>query len=186
MTLLRHLPNLITVVRLLLVGPVVWMLVRGEYLWALGLFLVAGLSDALDGLLARSFNWFSRFGAIADPIADKLLLVSTSITLGVVGLLPLWLVALLMVRDLVILAGAITYHVLIGPYAMAPSILGKLCTFTQIAYVLMVISHAAGLALPVLALEVGVWIVAGITVASGLHYVLLWGTRFFVARRRRR
>lgn len=184
-TPLRHLPNLITGVRLVLVIPVCLALLQHHYMLALGLFFVAGASDALDGFLARTFGWFSRFGAIADPLADKLLLVMTFVTLTYVGELPLWLTATVLGRDLVILVGALTYHWCLGPYQMHPTLLGKLSTFTQITFVLVVICNLAGIAMPPWSLSQGQWLVALVAFVSGLHYTLLWGTRFFTGLSRR-
>lgn len=185
-TPLRHLPNLITGVRLVLVIPVCLALLQHHYMLALGLFFVAGASDALDGFLARTFGWFSRFGAIADPLADKLLLVMTFVTLTYVGELPLWLTATVLGRDLVILVGALTYHWCLGPYQMQPTLLGKLSTFTQITYVLVVICNLAGIAMPDWSLAQGQWLVAFVAFLSGLHYTVLWGHRFFRGLRQRR
>ncbi len=103
---MRHLPNLLTCLRLALVLPVAWLLLRQQYPQALWLFLLAGLSDALDGLLARRFGWTSRLGAWLDPIADKLLLVISYVCLTLNGLVPVWLTAVLLLRDLVIVGGA--------------------------------------------------------------------------------
>jgi cardiolipin synthase len=175
----RHIPNFITLLRLLLVVPVVLCLVRERYTDALILFFIAGASDALDGFLARTFGWFSRFGAIADPLADKLLLVCTFITLTCVGVLPLWLTAVVLGRDLLILVGALTYHWYLGPYQMQPSLLGKLSTFTQITYMLVIICQLAGISMPDWSIPWGAVLVALITLLSGLHYTWLWGTRFF-------
>ncbi len=175
---LRHLPNLITLMRLVLVVPVVYCLLHQFYERALVLFFIAGASDALDGFLARSFGWFSRFGAVSDPLADKLLLVCTFLALTWTGVLPVWLTLVVLGRDLVILAGALTYHWYLGPYQMQPSLPGKLSTFTQITYVLVVICQQAGIAMPAWSLTWGATLVAVVAFTSGLHYVWVWGSRF--------
>ena len=99
-------PNLITAFRFLLVPPVVLSLLNDRFGTALILFFIAGFSDALDGYLAKRNNWTSRIGALMDPLADKLLLVSCFVTLGWLGWIPVWLVALVVLRDLVIIGGA--------------------------------------------------------------------------------
>ncbi len=177
----HQLPNAITVLRILLVGPIVYLLAKESYSQALWLFLVAGISDALDGFLARAFRWFSRFGAICDPLADKALLVAVYIVLTYNGLLPLWLLVVVFGRDLLILTGALSFHMVIGAYTMQPSIWGKLSTFTQITYALVVILTQAGLSMPSWAVPWGLWLVALTSLISGGHYVAVWGHKFWLA-----
>ena len=88
----RDIPNALCVLRMLLVAPVVWLLLAGEYAWVLVVFFLAGFTDGLDGFLAKRFDWRSRLGGILDPLADKLLMVSSYLTLGWLGLIPSWLV----------------------------------------------------------------------------------------------
>ncbi|HHJ14755.1 MAG TPA: CDP-alcohol phosphatidyltransferase family protein [Gammaproteobacteria bacterium] len=177
----RHIPNMITVARILLVGPVVWSLWRERYDLALGLFFVAGTSDALDGFLAKHFGWTSRLGALLDPLADKALLVSCYAMLSWNGLLPFWLLALVVARDLVIVSGAVAYNFRVEPLDARPSIISKANTFLQILLVLAV------LALQSFAPGAPAWLTGLIfavsisTVWSGLDYVVTWGRR---ARRR--
>ena len=92
---LRWLPNAICVARIVLIAPVIYALLHAEYVWTLALFGAAGVSDGLDGWLAKTFGWTSRLGKILDPIADKLLLVSAFLTLAWTGLAPLWLLSLI-------------------------------------------------------------------------------------------
>ena len=105
-TVLRQIPNLITVARVLLVIPTAWCLVVARYEEAVALMAVAGASDAVDGWLARHFNWVSRFGTALDPLADKILVGVLFIVLTVEGALPLWVAGIAIGRDLVILGGA--------------------------------------------------------------------------------
>jgi cardiolipin synthase len=98
---LSDIPNIITVFRFLLVPPLVLLLLNHQYGAALIVFGVAGFSDALDGFLAKRYGWSSRMGALMDPLADKLLLVSSFVTLGWLGWIPLWLVALVILRDVI-------------------------------------------------------------------------------------
>jgi cardiolipin synthase len=102
----RDIPNLITVGRILLVAPTTWALLQQHYRLALVLFLVAGISDGVDGFLAKHYNWSSRLGALLDPVADKALLVCSYAALTWTGLLPLWLFVLVILRDTVIVGGA--------------------------------------------------------------------------------
>lgn len=170
-------PNIITVLRIGLVPPVIAALHFGNYSLALVLYFVAGVSDGLDGYLAKRFNWTSRIGSILDPLADKLLLVGTFLVLGWQGLLPLWVVAVVILRDLVILTGGIAYHFLIGNYEMSPTIISKVNTFFQIALGLFVVVSAAFLTLPPWVLTSLVWTVAATSIISGVHYVWSWGVR---------
>ena len=135
----RDIPNVITAFRFLLVAPVVVLLLQERFTAALIVFGVAGFSDGLDGFLAKRYNWRSRLGGIMDPLADKLLLVSSFVTLGWLGLIPAWLVLLVILRDLVIVAGAAFYHLRIEQFEAEPSIASKLNTATQILLVLAVL-----------------------------------------------
>ena len=105
----RYLPNVITGIRVLLVMPLVYALLTHHFVLALVLFAVAGVSDGVDGFLARRFNWYTQLGAMLDPLADKLLLVSTYLCLAWLGFFPVWFVALVVGRDLIIFCGAISY-----------------------------------------------------------------------------
>ena len=133
-------PNLITFARILLVVPVVWLLHTHNYIGALAIFALAGFSDALDGFLAKRYGWESRLGSLLDPIADKLLLVCSFLVLGAHGLLPLWLVGLVILRDAVIVTGATVYHFRIQHLvAGEPTLSSKLNTLMQILLVLAVV-----------------------------------------------
>ncbi|MCW8839927.1 MAG: CDP-alcohol phosphatidyltransferase family protein, partial [Gammaproteobacteria bacterium] len=128
----RHIPNLISVLRIMLVVPIMVLLARGEYLLVLMLFVVAGLSDSLDGYLARRFDWRSQLGALLDPLGDKFLLVGVYLVLGWNGLLPGWLVGLVILRDVVIVSGALAYRRLCGELTMEPTLISKANTLLQI------------------------------------------------------
>lgn len=180
----RDIPNLISVLRILLAVPLAWMLLSGAYAAALGLFVVAGASDGLDGYLAKHYGWTSRLGSILDPLADKVLLITAFVTLGWNGAVPVWLPVLVVGRDAVIVAGALAYHVLIGRYAMRPSIISKLNTVAQIVLVLVVVLHHGLVAMPASLLGTLLWVVVLTTVASGGHYVWSWGWRAWRAAHR--
>jgi len=171
-------PNLITIFRFLLVPPVVLLLLNHRYGAALLMFGVAGFSDGLDGFLAKRYGWSSRAGAIMDPLADKLLLVSSFLTLGWLGLIPLWLVALVFLRDLVIVSGALAYHWFVAYLeTMSPTPVSKLNTLAQIVLVLAVVFGEAIGPLPVLWNDVLLYSVLVTTIWSGLDYVWTWSRR---------
>jgi cardiolipin synthase len=170
---LSHLPNLITLARIALVPVLILLLKDQDYAAALIVFVIAGVSDALDGYLAKRLNVQSRLGAILDPAADKLLLVSAYVMLTVLGHIPFWLVLVVVFRDLLIVGGYLLYTSHAGPVKMRPSILSKLNTLMQIALVAVILAQqAAGWAwLPAEAL---VYVVLVTTVVSGAHYLWLW------------
>ena len=174
---LHHIPNILTAFRLLLVPPVVMLMLKDEFLPALVLFAVAGFSDALDGFLARRYHWTSRIGGLMDPLADKLLMVSSYITLGWLGLIPSWLVALVILRDLVIVTGAIIYNARIEQVEATPSIVSKLNTLAQILLVLSVLFSQAVVELPVWWIDTLIYSVLVTILWSGFGYVWTWGRR---------
>lgn len=170
-------PNIITIFRIGIVPAVVVSLLHEKFTLALILFTVAGLSDGLDGYIAKRFNFISRLGSILDPLADKLLLVSTYVALGWLSQLPWWLVILVIGRDAVILFGAMAYHHFVGAYEMAPSWISKGNTFFQIVLGLSVVLRADGVSLPDQMIEILIYTVTVTTVLSGLDYVWTWGAR---------
>jgi cardiolipin synthase len=170
---LSHLPNLITLARIALVPVLILLLKDQDYAAALIVFVIAGVSDALDGYLAKRLNVQSRLGAILDPAADKLLLVSAYVMLTVLGHIPFWLVLVVVFRDLLIVGGYLLYTSHAGPVKMRPSILSKLNTLMQIALVAVILAQqAAGWAW--LLAEALVYVVLVTTVVSGAHYLWLW------------
>ena len=171
---LRDLPNLITLLRILLVPPVALLLVEGYFGWALVLFAAAGISDGIDGYLARRFGWRSRLGAFLDPFADKLLMLVCYLSLGWLGELPIWLVGAVIGRDILIVAGAAFYHYLVEHMEIRPSRLSKLNTVLQILLVVVVLMALAGAPLPALFVQGMIWAVLATTVASGVGYLLEW------------
>lgn len=178
----RDIPNLITAFRFLLVPPVVIVLLNERFVTALILFGIAGLSDGLDGYLAKRYSWTSRLGEIIDPLADKLLLVSSFVTLGWLGWIPLWLVALVVLRDLVIVVGAIVFHMRIERLEAVPSMVSKLNTFAQILLVLAVIFSQGIHPLPAFWMELLMYSVLATTFWSGFDYVWTWGRRAWFKR----
>jgi cardiolipin synthase len=177
------LPNAICVLRLVLVVPIVWLLLDGAYVGALALMIVAGASDGLDGYLAKTFDWRSRLGSLLDPAADKLLLVSVFVALTAAGLVPFALTAIVVGRDLVIVAGALTYQWLIAPVEGNPTSISKLNTACQLGFVVFTITNVAfDWPPPISLLLLGATVIFT-SVTSGLTYVLRWSTRAWQMRR---
>ncbi len=173
----NNLPNVISLVRIALVPPFIMALLDGRYLTALLLFGVAGLSDALDGYLAKRHGWKSRLGSILDPLADKILLVSAYVTLAWLDLLPGWLVAVILGRDLMIIGGALVYHYTVRRFDLAPTWISKVNTVLQISLVLAVMLKLSILPLPEWSIVGLVYLVLVFTLWSWLDYVWTWITR---------
>ncbi len=174
---LSFIPNLICVIRICLVVPIVIYLLDGEFRSALVLIMIAGLSDGLDGFLARRFNWTSRIGGLLDPMADKLLFVSVFAALTWTDLVPVWLFAVVIARDIIIVSGAIAYETLIGPVEPDPSYVGKLNTVLALLYLLFVMTWQVYTWPPAILLLIcgaGVFVVS---IVSGIDYVLTWSRR---------
>ncbi len=172
---LRHLPNLISALRIVLVAPLLAAILLARYEAALAIAVVAGVSDGVDGYLARRFHWQSRLGSMLDPVADKLMLVGCLLVLGWLAEVPRWLVALVVARDLVISVGALAWHRVFRHFEAHPSWLSKTTTVVQIGFVLWVLADRAfDWHAPML---VPVWSVAVCTAASGLDYIVRWGCR---------
>lgn len=167
-------PNLITLGRILLVPIVVWAISQGLMWLAFVLFLAAGVSDAVDGFLAKRFNMTTVLGAYLDPLADKALIVSIYVTLGVNGLIPRWLVILVVSRDILIIGGIMLSWVLGTPLKIKPLLVSKLNTVAQIAFACVVLgSLGFGLEVPLLNLVL-TGLVAALTSLSVAAYVAEW------------
>ena len=179
----RHIPNLISAARVLLVYPVVSLMLEQRYGPALALFVVAGVSDGVDGFLAKHYHWQSRLGSFLDPLADKLLLVCCYLVLAWQGLLPLWLAVLVVLRDVVIFSGAVAYHLLMRPFEGQPLLLSKLNTLLQLVLVFAVLASRVVAGIPGLALDGLILLAALTTFGSGAQYVHLWGSRYWQERR---
>jgi cardiolipin synthase len=179
-------PNLICLLRIALTVPIVVFLAEGRYGDTLVLFAIAAASDILDGYLAKTFGWTSEVGKVLDPLADKLLLVSVFITLAVIGLVPAWLAAIAVLRDVVIGVGAGTYKLLFGPLEGRPTVPSKINTLVQLLYVIAVVWNAAFHDLPDAAIRAFGAIVLVTTVVSGVDYVLTYTRKAIAVSRRRR
>jgi len=207
--MLRHLPNLISLLRIVLVAPLILAILHERYEVALVIAAVAGVSDGVDGFLARRFRWQSKLGSILDPAADKLMLVGCMLALGWLHEAPRWLVALaditmdalhavpntaskplfksiargrskavvqgrlVVARDAVIVLGALAWHRVLHSFEAHPSWISKATTVAQIGFVLLVLAtQAFGWRTP---MAIPVWVVAVMTAASGIDYVVRWG-----------
>ena len=179
---MSQLPNFITVLRILLVVPTGWLLLETRYVEALGLMAVAGASDALDGWMARRFGWMSQFGAAMDPIADKLLVAVTFIIFTLQGFIPIWVAAIVLGRDAVILAGAGGYRLFFERIEFAPTFISKANTAIQIVMLLMLLFGLCGFGWisDLAALVVDPWcfyLLAVLGLGSGADYVRTWGRK---------
>ena len=174
---LRWLPNAISMLRIVLIAPILYYILQDRHDLALILFFIAGFSDGLDGYLAKNFNWHTRLGALLDPVADKLLVAGSFVTLAITGLIPVWLAIVVVFRDVVIVGGATAYHFLIKPVEGEPSTVSKLNTLLELFLVLFLLSRAAyGWPddITIVVLGAGVFVTV---IVSGLDYVLAWSKR---------
>lgn len=160
--------------RIALILPILWMFVNDQFAWALGLFLVAGLSDGVDGYLAKTYGWESRLGAFLDPAGDKLLVAWSYGTLAYLGHIPVWLASIVIFRDVVIVAGSFLYHYLVRRLEGEPTRISKLNTALEFVFLVFVMSHAGygwpdNISIIVLGAAVLVTVVI-----SGYDYVWNW------------
>ncbi|WP_404379910.1 CDP-alcohol phosphatidyltransferase family protein [Caenispirillum salinarum] len=173
--IVKQLPNLLTIFRLLMVPVVVELILEGRLAWAFWVFVLAGVTDAVDGILARVLDARSKLGGFLDPLADKALLVSVFVALGWSGVLPSWIVTLVVFRDVLIVGGAILYEMVVGGLHMRPLLVSKANTVAQVAL------GAGTLAVEGLNLDVGplvgvlTFAAAATTIASGAAYLWVWG-----------
>lgn len=167
-------PNLLTILRFLLVPVVVWAISQGQDLVAFAVFVIAGVTDGADGFIAKKWNLSSRLGAYLDPLADKALLVSIFVALGFVGQLPVWLVVAVVARDLLILAAVVVSSLLGQTVPIRPLFVSKVTTVAQIllaALVLADLAFSLDLARP---RAVMVLVAAALTAASAAAYLVVW------------
>jgi cardiolipin synthase len=176
------LPNGLCVLRMLLSIPTAWLLLQGAYWWTMAVFFIAAVTDALDGFLAKRQGWETELGKILDPLADKLLLMTTFITLALLHAVPVWLAVLVVMRDLVISFGAIAYRLWLGPIGGSPTLISKLNTLAQIAFVLGVVLVQAMRWENDSMLRIAGWMIAITTFISGIDYVVTYSRRAADAR----
>jgi len=170
-SIVRHLPNLICLIRIALIWPIATALQAGELRTALALFVAAAVSDGLDGYLAKRFNWTSELGKVLDPLADKLLLVTVFVESAWLELIPWWLTAAVVARDVMIGLGALIFRLWFGPLRGRPTILSKINTALQLVYVMLVMLNAAAGVPPREMLDAAAALTLATTVLSGLQYV---------------
>ena len=172
---LRQLPNLISSVRILLAVPIAVTLAQHRFVATLWLFGIAAASDAVDGFLAKRFGWQSELGGMLDPAADKLMLATVFVMLALLGSVPVWLTASVIARDCIIVLGAISYRIWLGPVQARPSLISKLNTLCQVTFILAVIGRLQ-FSSPAAWVTVALGALVFTTVAiSGVDYVLVYG-----------
>ncbi len=169
-----NIPNSLTLGRIVLVPLIVWLIITHEMTAAFLMFLLAGLSDAADGFLAKRYGWRSELGAYLDPIADKALLVSIYVTLGFASHLPVWLVIAVVSRDILIVGAVVLSWMLSRPLIMQPLLISKANTFAQIVLAGVVLAELGlGLGLHQL-VKVLVWVTGTLTIVSAAAYFWEW------------
>ena len=180
---MMNIPNLITLARLVVVPVMAYFLATGAYGAAALVFLAAAISDLVDGIIARRFHLASTLGATLDPIADKLNMFVATVVLALQGLIPLWLAIAIVLRDVVIVVGALVYRFTLGHIEITPTMLSKVNTAIEFTVLLVVMATAAGW------IETGRWLPAVFVlvlvtvVTSGAQYVWVWGRKAALERR---
>lgn len=172
-----YIPNLLTLARLGLVPWLVILLQRQDFVWALLVFVIAGVTDALDGFIAKKYNAETHLGSLLDPLADKALLVCSYIMLSVMELIPFWVMVVVVFRDAIIVGGYLLMVVFFGSVQMEPLMVSKLNTFTQISYIVVVLIALAGQLDFSAFMSWFNYAVLLTGVSSGLAYVYIWSLK---------
>ena len=167
-------PNLITFARLVLVPIVAYWIISKSYAAAAIVFLIAALSDFVDGYIARRFDRVSRLGSLLDPVADKLNMFVATVALALQDLLPIWLALAIVARDIAIVAGVLAYRLRGRRLEMKPTRLSKVNTFLEFSMLLLVLSSAARFITPTVSLAPLFLLVLATVLASAAHYAWLW------------
>ncbi|MYD46080.1 MAG: CDP-alcohol phosphatidyltransferase family protein [Gammaproteobacteria bacterium] len=180
-----QIPNIISVLRLFLIVPVAYGILYEHWEFVLIMLVVGGITDLIDGYLARRFEWTSRFGEIVDPIADKVMFGGACVLLTVEGLWPIWLLTIVLAREGVILGGATAYKLLFKRLDIEPTLLSKTNTIILVSVIVLeVIGQIDFTYQDIVAKSLDVWggygLVALFSIASGIDYVRLWGHRAFL------
>ncbi len=176
--MLRQLPNFLTLARLVLIAPFLIFLYQHQYAYSFYIFLLAGFTDGLDGWLARSFHWQSAFGSFVDPVADKLLIASSFISLACIGSLPWWIVMLVFLRDMTISVGVLAWYWLIQHKPnFKPTYLSKINTVLQLALVTMCLFNLAFSTIGQNWVTVLIILTAITTTGSYIDYAWTWGKK---------
>lgn len=175
---MKQIPNILTLLRLVLIIPFLVFLYQQKYTFAFYTFFLAGVTDGLDGWLARHFHWQSFFGTFIDPLADKLLVTTSFISLALNGILPWWLVILVFMRDITISLGTVAWYYLIqSKIELDPTYLSKINTTLQLALVTLCLFKLAFFSIPPSVFEVMILCTAITTTATYLDYVWTWGKK---------
>jgi cardiolipin synthase (CMP-forming) len=169
-----NIPNLITILRILLVPVTIWLIISGAFGWAFTAFIAAGVSDGIDGFIAKQFDMRTELGSYLDPLADKLLLVSIFLSLGFLQLAPAWLVILIASRDVLIVGAVLLSRVLDKPVEMRPLMISKVNTTAQILLAGGMLLALGLEADPARLIFAGCLVVAALTIASGAAYMREW------------
>lgn len=165
-----NIPNILTVIRILLTPIFVILLLKDMFHFALIVFTIAAISDGLDGLLARYFNQHTVLGAYLDPIADKLLMASAFVSLAVLKVIPPWLAVIVLSRDILIITGIAVFAISDIHIEMNPSLVSKWTTVAQVLTIFLILLNPMIPGIQTIKWLL-FWITAGLTIASGLHYV---------------
>lgn len=169
-----NIPNTITVARIVLVPVIIYLILTHAFAAAFALFVLAGISDALDGFLAKHYHMDTELGAYLDPVADKALLVSIYVALGLTGQIPLWLVIAVVSRDILIVGGVVMAWIVGRPIAMRPLVVSKVNTAFQIGYASLVLADLAFDLFPDSVRSAFAMVVGALTIASALAYLIGW------------
>jgi cardiolipin synthase len=167
-------PNLITIARLVMVPTIVWLIISRSHGWAFWLFVAAGVSDAIDGFIARQFDLRSRLGAYLDPLADKALLTSIYVALASLAEIPPWLAIMVVSRDVLIIGAVMLSWILDRPIDVRPLIVSKATTAAQLLLAALVLADLAFVVDFAMARNVATLTVAALTVASASAYLIDW------------
>ena len=188
--MIDQIPNIISVLRLFLIVPVVYGVLYEHWVFVLIMLVIGGLTDLLDGFVARRFQWTSRFGEIVDPIADKVTFGGTCVLLTLQGCWPGWLLGIVLAREGVILGGAIVYKLLFKHLDVEPTILSKTNTIFLVSVILLVVIAQIDFRYQEFAVTIvepwGYWLVALFSIISGIDYARLWGHRALVEHKKRK
>ncbi|MBF0435958.1 MAG: CDP-diacylglycerol--glycerol-3-phosphate 3-phosphatidyltransferase [Magnetococcales bacterium] len=168
-----NIPNFLSFVRIFSVPVFIWMVLNHHHSWGLILFITAAFTDALDGYLAKRLNQITEIGKFLDPIADKVLLISSFVTLTVNGLIPLWITLIVVTRDMVIIIGAVVFQVLTGSLKIEPLNISKINTLLQILFIIIVLFGDL-FAQPSWVFNVILAMVTVTTILSGFSYIFIW------------
>ena len=172
-----YVPNLLTLARIGLVPLLLVLLQDKQYLLSLIVFITAGITDGLDGFIAKRFNARTQLGAILDPLADKALLVSSYVMLSIMQLIPFWLVVAVVFRDIIIVCGYLIMVLFFGSVKMQPLRISKINTVLQISFIIIVLAALAGIQELSVLIPAVSYAVFVSSVASGCAYVYIWAVK---------